>query len=108
MPRSVNHLACFHVFKIHSNFCSNAIPEPQVRCSNLNESMMEMYVISNSLYSLSRKMHLKGILLLDCVNWGSKVSQLVYGLKLACWMHEWSAAMTRTCRVLRCINETQD
>ena len=67
-----------------------------------------MRVILIVLYSLSRKMHLKGIFLLDCVNWGSKVPQLVHGLKLACWMHGWSAAMAGTCRVLGCINETQD
>lgn len=107
-PRSVRHLACFHIFKIHSNLCSNAIPEPQVRCSNLNDSDDGDACHPNGLYSLSRKMYLKGILLLDCVNWGSKVPQLVYGLKLACWMHRRSAAMTRTCRVLGSINETQD
>ena len=62
----------------------------------------------HSLYSLSRKTHLKGILLLDSFNWGSKVPHLVYRLKLAYWMHGWAAAMARTCRVLGCINETQD
>ena len=90
----VNHLACFHIFKIHSNLCSNAISEPQVRCSNLNDV--------NSLYRMSRKVYLKGILLLDCVNWGSKVPQLVY------WMDGWWTGMTGTCGVLGCINETQD
>lgn len=107
LPLSINHLACFHILKIHSNLCSDTIAKPQVRCSNLEHSNDRDIYHPIILYNLSRKMHLKGILLLDCVNWGSKVPQLVYGLKLASGMNWWSAAMTRTCRVLGCVNETQ-